>query len=64
MSLADIVILGAVAALLVLAVRSIARESKEGCSECGGSCSAAEKGGHCTAAARMLAHADAALKKR
>ena len=62
----DIVILALVAALLALAVRSLARSGKGGCSGCGSasSCSAHNTGAPCPAASDMLRRAEGALGKK
>ena len=58
-SIADIVIIAAIAAIIFFSVRSLLRKSKNGCSDCGshGQCS----GGSCSVAKKMVADADAAL---
>ena len=63
MNVVDIIIIGAVLALVALAVRSIARSGGD-CSSCGsrGSCAARVSGGTCTAAQRMLRDAERALR--
>ena len=59
----DVVILLAVAAVVALCVRSIARETSE-CSTCGDAgCTARYTGGHCRAADDMLRRANEALDK-
>ncbi len=65
MGAVDVIILAAVLALVVLAVRSVARSGGD-CSSCGsrGSCAAHASGGTCTAAQRMLRDAERALGKR
>ena len=52
----DLLVIAAIVALLVLAVRSIVRSGADGCSSCGSksSCSAHATGGPCPAADRML----------
>ena len=59
----DVIVLIVVAALLVLAVRSVLRSSKSGCSGCGSasSCTAHASGAPCPAARDMLAHASKRL---
>lgn len=64
MGIADIAIVVIVAALLFFGVRSLLKDNKNGCSDCAGGCSAhGGKGEHCSAADRMLAHANEALKR-
>ena len=62
MSPADIVIVAAVAAAFVACIRYLRKSNKDGCSECGGNCSA-HGSGECSAAKRMLADADRALAR-
>ena len=59
----DIVIIAAIGALLFFSVRSLVRSNKNGCSDCGGNCSAHGGTGECGAAKRMLADADRALAR-
>lgn len=61
-SIADIAILAAIGATIFFSVRSLLRKEKDGCSDCGGSCSGHESG-HCSKAAKMLADADKAFSK-
>lgn len=58
MSPADVIVLAVVAALLFFGIRSLLRDNKNGCSDCGGSCSAHKNGGTCSSAERMIAHAN------
>ena len=59
----DIVIIAAIGALLFFSIRSLVRSNKNGCSDCGGNCSAHGGTGECSAAKRMLADADRALTR-
>ena len=61
----DLLVIAVVAALLVLAVRSIVRSNKGGCSDCGsaGTCSAHATGGPCPAARDMLRNAEKSLNR-
>ena len=61
-SIADIVVLAAVAAIIFFSVRSLLRKSKNGCTDCGGGCSGHDSG-HCSKADQMLADANRALRK-
>lgn len=62
----DIAILVLVAGLLALAVRSLVRSGRGGCSGCGSasSCSAHATGAPCPAASDMLRRAEGALGKK
>ncbi len=62
MSPVDVIIVVAVVAAFVACIRYLSKSQKNGCSECGGSCSAHGKG-DCSAAKRMLADADRALAR-
>lgn len=62
-SIADIVIVSAIAATIFFSVRSLLRKEKNGCSDCGGSCSA-HADGHCSKAAGMVADAERAFAKK
>lgn len=62
MSPVDVIIVVAVAAAFVGCVRYLGKSQKNGCSDCGGGCSARGKG-DCSAAKRMLADADRALAR-
>ncbi len=62
-SIADIVIIAAVAATIFFSVRSLLRKEKNGCSDCGGSCSG-HADGHCSKAAGMIADAESAFAKK
>ena len=62
MSPVDVIIVVAVVAAFVACIRYLGKSQKNGCSECGGSCSAHGKG-DCSAAKRMLADADRALAR-
>ncbi len=60
----DVVIVLAVAAVVALCVRSIARGETSECSTCGDTgCTARYNGGHCRAADDMLRRANQALDK-
>lgn len=61
----DFLVIAVVAALLALAIRSIVRSNKRGCSGCasGSTCSAHLTGGPCPAAKDMLQNAEKALRK-
>lgn len=61
-SIADIVIIAAIAAIIFFSVRSLLRKSKNGCSDCGGSCSGHDAG-HCSKADQMIADANRAFRK-
>lgn len=65
MSTTDFLVIAVIAALLVLAVRSIVRSRADGCSDCGsrGSCSAHVTGAPCPAAKDMLSHVEDRLNK-
>ncbi len=61
-SIADVVVILAIAAIIFFSVRSLLRKEKNGCSDCGGSCSG-HAGGHCSKADQMLADVNRALGK-
>ncbi len=61
-SIADVVIVAAVAATIFFSVRSLLRKEKNGCSDCGGSCNG-HASGHCSKADKMLADANKAFSK-
>ena len=58
----DLIIVAVIGILLFASVRSLVRSNKNGCSDCGGNCSA-HGAGSCSAAKKMLADADAALAR-
>lgn len=62
-SIADILIVLAIAAVIFFSVRSLLRKERNGCSDCGGSCSARAGDGHCSKAAKMVADANKAFGK-
>lgn len=59
-NIADIVIVAVIAAILFFSIRSLLRANKNGCSDCGSSCSGHDTG-HCSKADKMLADVDAAM---
>ncbi len=61
-SIADIVVIAAIAAIIFFSVRSLLRKSKNGCTDCGGACSGHDSG-HCSKADQMLADANRAFRK-
>ncbi len=61
-SIADVVVILAIAAIIFFSVRSLLRKEKNGCSDCGGSCSG-HADGHCSKADQMLADVNRALGK-
>ena len=62
MSPVAVITLVAAVAASVACIRHLGTRTKNGCSECGGNCSAHGKG-DCSAAKRMLADADRALAR-
>ncbi|WP_321971191.1 FeoB-associated Cys-rich membrane protein [Paratractidigestivibacter sp.] len=62
MNIADIAVVAVIAAIIFFSVRSLLRANKNGCSDCGGSCSGHDSG-HCSKADQMLADASRALRK-
>ncbi len=64
MSVVDIILIAAIAAVLILCIRSLRRGGGE-CSSCSSeTCSVHGGTGGCSAAEDMLAHADARLKEK
>lgn len=65
MSAVDLLVLAVVAALLALAIRSVVRSRKNGCSSCGSreGCSAHATGAPCPAARDMLRNVGKSLDK-
>lgn len=59
----DIAILAVIAAILFFSVRSLVRANKNGCSDCGATCSSRDSG-HCSKADQMLADANKAFAQR
>ena len=62
-SVIDVIIILAVAATIFFSVRSLLRKEKNGCSDCGGSCSGHGADGRCSKADQMLADAERAFNK-
>jgi len=61
-SIADVIVILAVAAIIFFSVCSLLRKEKNGCSGCGGSCSGHDSG-RCSKADEMLADVNRALNK-
>ena len=66
MSIADVLVVGVIVVLAVLAVRSFLRSEDDGCNECGSAsaCSVHAQGGTCKVADDMIARANAAVEAR